>query len=237
MPQARNVPLGTVALATLLLVSAPLLALAQEAQTPSSLIRVLTLDTEGAPIEGLLVQVLGPARQVVREAPSDATGTALLAGLRRGSYELRIISTSYTDVYRVLDLRQAELVVEVTMLPSGVEERVTVTAARGTLQEETKIPATVRSLDEARLKARAVDLLPRMLDEEPRHPDAADHAGAGFADPPRAERPGGSLLARRRALQQRHLSRRKHPVSCLDSRRRSRFGGSSTRPGRRQLRR
>ncbi len=167
MPQARNVPLGTVALATLLLVSAPLLALAQEAQTPSSLIRVLTLDTEGAPIEGLLVQVLGPARQVVREAPSDATGTALLAGLRRGSYELRIISTSYTDVYRVLDLRQAELVVEVTMLPSGVEERVTVTAARGTLQEETKIPATVRSLDEARLKARAVDLLPRMLDEEP----------------------------------------------------------------------
>jgi len=167
MPQARKTPLVTVVLATLLLAVATPLALAREAQTPSALIRVLTLDTEGAPIEGLLVQVLGPARRVVRETPSDTNGMALLDGLRRGSYELRIISNLYTDVYRVLDLRQAELLIEVTMLPSGVEERVTVTAARGTLQTETKIPATVRSLDEAQLKARAVDLLPRMLDEEP----------------------------------------------------------------------
>ncbi len=140
---------------------------APSAQAPAARIRVSTLDADGAGIEGLLVQVLGPARQVMREARSDASGSALLDELRFGSYELRIVSTTYADVYRVLDLRQTELVVEVTMLPAGVEERVTVTAARGTLQEETRSPATVRSLDEVRLKARAVDLLPRMLDEEP----------------------------------------------------------------------
>ncbi len=166
MPQAGSKCL-VAALSAALLIVAPDLVLAQDPETPSASIRVLTLSTEGAPIGGLLVQILGPARQVVRETTSDGNGVALLAGLRRGSYELRIINNLYTDVYRVLDLRQAALVVEVTMLPIGVEERVTVTAARGTLQEETKIPATVRSLDEVRLKARAVDLLPRMLDEEP----------------------------------------------------------------------
>ena len=167
MPQAGCRCLGGSSLATFLLIAVPVFALAQEPETPSGSIRVVTLDSEGVPIPGLLVQVLGPTRQVVREAPSDSNGVALLPGLRRGSYELRIVNNRYADVYRVLDLSQAELVIEVTMLPTGVEERVTITAARGTLQEETKIPATVRSLDEDRLKARAVDLLPRMLDEEP----------------------------------------------------------------------
>lgn len=167
MPQADSTSLGSAVLAAILIASTPAVAFAGGAQISPAVIRVLTLDAEGAPIDGLLVQVLGPARQVVRQALSDTDGMALLAGLQRGSYELRIISNIYTDVYRVLDLRRAELVIEVTMLPSGVEERVTVTAARGTLQTETKIPATVRSLDEVQLKARAVDLLPRMLDEEP----------------------------------------------------------------------
>ncbi len=153
--------------AALVIAAVPTAVAAQGEQTAAAQIRIHTLDADGAPIEGLLVQVLGPARQVVREARTDASGLALLHELRRASYELRIISNAYADVYRVLNLRQAELVIEVTMLPAGVEERVTVTAARGTLQEETRIPATVRSLDEVRLKARAVDLLPRMLDEEP----------------------------------------------------------------------
>jgi outer membrane receptor protein involved in Fe transport len=56
---------------------------------------------------------------------------------------------------------------ELTLRPTGIEERVIVTASRGALQQESEIPATVMALDQLELQTRAVDLLPRMLDEEP----------------------------------------------------------------------
>lgn len=141
-------------------------ALPQESSREGTL-DVRVADRNGDPVGGMAVQILGPTRQVIRESETDATGVAILASLPYGSYELRITSPIYTDVYEVVELRTSRLSVEVTLYPSGVEERVTVTASRGSVQSEAKVPATVRSLDEVQLRARAVDLLPRMLAEEP----------------------------------------------------------------------
>jgi outer membrane receptor protein involved in Fe transport len=130
-------------------------------------IRVSVVSRNGGAIAGVVVQVLGVSRQIVREASTDESGVAALSDLHPGRYEVRALSGIYTDVYRVVDLRDADLHIAIVMYPAGVEERVTVTASRAAAEEERKIPATVRSLDEVQLRARAVDLLPRMLDEEP----------------------------------------------------------------------
>jgi len=139
----------------------------QERADGSGTVDVRVTNRDGQALPGMVVQLLGPARQVVREAKSSDAGMASLADLPHGTYELRVLSSIYTDVYHVINLRSDSFAIEVIMYPIGVEERVTVTASRGTVQRESKIPATVRSLDEVQLRARAVDLLPRMLDEEP----------------------------------------------------------------------
>lgn len=139
----------------------------QEEGDGSATVDVRVTNRDGDIMSDIVVQLLGPTRQVVRQAASDAAGMARLTELPYGTYELRVLSAIYTDVYQVIDLHSEALQVEVIMYPIGVEERVTVTASRGTVQRERKIPATVRSLDEVQLRARAVDLLPRMLDEEP----------------------------------------------------------------------
>jgi outer membrane receptor protein involved in Fe transport len=141
---------------------------AQETQAAGrGTVTVRVSDRDGAVIAGIPVQMLGPTRQVVREADSDAMGVALLPDLPHGTYELRVLSDTFTDVYQIIDLSSSTLEVIVVMFATGVEERVTVTASRGAVQQESKIPATVRSMDEVQLRGRAVDLLPRMLDEEP----------------------------------------------------------------------
>ncbi len=144
------------------------LAFPLSAQTPAEgTITVRVSDRDGAALSGLSVQLLGPSRQVVREDDTDEMGVATLEAMPRGTYELRVLSTLYSDVYQVVELSAPTLEVIVVMFATGVEERVTVTASRGAVLAENKIPATVRSLDEAQLRARATDLLPRMLDEEP----------------------------------------------------------------------
>jgi len=143
-------------------------ALAQpESQGGSGTVNVRVTNRDGEIVPGMVVQILGPTRQVVRQDATDTAGTARLTELPFGTYELRVLSVIYTDVYQVVELHSESLEIDVVMYPIGVEERVTVTASRGTVQRESKIPATVRSLDEVQLRARAVDLLPRMLDEEP----------------------------------------------------------------------
>ncbi len=154
---------------TLLLAVLPASAsFAQEATGPDhGAVTVRVTDRDGTALSGMTVRLLGPTRQVVREAETDEFGAAILAQILRGTYELRVLSSAYTDVYQVVELTSSTLEIAAIMFAIGIEERVTVTASRGTVQQENKIPATVRSLSEVQLRARAVDLLPRMLDEEP----------------------------------------------------------------------
>ncbi len=149
------------------LVPAVRTAAQQEQSVDSGTVAVRVTNRDGHIVSEMIVQLLGPTRQVMRQAESDAAGMAVLDEVPYGTYELRVLSDVYTDVYQVVEVRSPAISIEMVMYPIGVEERVTVTASRGTVQRESKIPATVRSLDEVQLRARAVDLLPRMLDEEP----------------------------------------------------------------------
>ncbi len=146
------------------LAGAPALA---QAQATSAELTVRLRDRDGLPVQSALVQLLGPTRTLVAETRSDESGNASIAGLTRGTYELRISDPLYTDIFRVVELHEQSLIVELELRPTGVEERVTVTASRGGVQLESEVPATVRILDRAELQLRAVDLLPRMLEEEP----------------------------------------------------------------------
>lgn len=137
------------------------------AQANDGEIRIRVLDHDGDPVAGVEVQLLGPTRQAQWTVHTDAAGNARLAPVPYGRYELRVSDPIFTDVSRAVELDTSELTIEIALRPTGIEEKVTVTASRGAVQQESKVPATVRSLDLAELRLRAVDLLPRMLDEEP----------------------------------------------------------------------
>lgn len=152
-------------LSLLALVSAPPI-LAQEAE-PTGTVNVVVADSLGEPIEGVLVQVLDPSRSVMGEARTDADGAATFTGLAHAYYEIRVMSPIHTDVYRVVEVHEEPVPLEVVLRPAGIEEKVTVTASRGTMAEASTVAATIRAIDDVELQARAANLLPRMLDEEP----------------------------------------------------------------------
>lgn len=148
------------------LVPSPALAQEPEAPAPGRL-EVRLTDPAGEPIAGLVVQLLDAQRAPLREARSDADGRVAWEGLEHGFFELRVLSAAHTDVYRVVQLQGQPVELAIVLRPAGIEEKVTVTASRGNISLESKVPATVRAIDEVELRARAVSLLPRMLDEEP----------------------------------------------------------------------
>lgn len=130
-------------------------------------VTITTVDREGAAIEGVLVELLGPTRNLIAVEVTAGSGQAALGPVQPGSYELRVSSPAFTTLNRVIVVGREAFELELTLRPTGIEERVTVTASRGAPQQESEIPATVLALDQVELQTRAVDLLPRMLDEEP----------------------------------------------------------------------
>lgn len=160
---------AVVALSLVWLLALPTPGAAQD-EAPAEQLASITIrvaDPLEEPLEDVLVQVLDTNRTVLREGRTGADGSIVFEGLDHAYYEVRIRSPIHTDVYRVVELHEEPALLDVTLRPAGIEEKVTVTASRGNVAEETKIPATVRGIDEIELRARAVDLLPRMLDEEP----------------------------------------------------------------------
>ncbi len=153
--------------AGLLRVSEPAMAALMPQESGSGEIRVALVNRDGSPVADALVQLLGPRRTALREARSDDAGRVSLQAVPYGHYELRVSGPIYSDAFRLLELDESVMQVEITLRPTGIEARVTVTASRGALQTEREVPATIRSLQILELQTRAVDLLPRMLDEEP----------------------------------------------------------------------
>ncbi len=173
-PDGRSLLALTTAIAALAITPPPLAA-QQPPPTPAAAQRTATTSTltvsvslpDGAPVAGARVRLLGMARSVVAEASTDAEGRARLTGLLRGSYQLHVTHPQLADAFRLVQLHAAALQVQLTMSPTALEERVTVTASRGGMMRASEVPATVQLLRQQELRTRAVDLLPRMLDEQP----------------------------------------------------------------------
>lgn len=161
---------GTVVfLALLTVVASPVFAAAlQEASGAGPVIlRGVVLDGEGAPVVDARVRLLGPNRSVLQDTTTNQQGRFRFDAVRRGVYELRVVAPPFGSRERVVDVDDDPGELTFRMANSEIEESVTVTASRGMLRASSDVPATIRSLGIEELESRAVDLLPRMLAEEP----------------------------------------------------------------------
>ena len=124
----------------------------------------VVLNVEGQPVLAALVRLFGPNRLQVGQTDSDEQGKFVFTELSPGNYELRVTVPSLRDRVQLVEVTPQGTIVTVNF--GQIEERVTVTANRGLLQDETKVAGTIRSLTLEMLQERAPDLLPRMLAEE-----------------------------------------------------------------------
>ncbi len=125
------------------------------------------LGADDEPMSGAQVRLLGPNRLLLQETVSDEKGRFELTDVRPGTYELRVTAPPFRDRDQIITVGEKPLKLEVSMIAAFIDETVTVSATRGILQENTKVAASVRTLGADELEERAVDLLPRMLAEEP----------------------------------------------------------------------
>jgi len=134
-------------------------------QSGASLTGVV-LDGEGRPLANALVRLFGPNRLQVGQADTDGEGQFRFDSLAGGrNYELRVTVPPFRDRVQLVQIATGDNSITVNFA-AQIEETVTVTGARGLVQDETKIAGTVRSLSVEVLEERAPDLLPRMLTEE-----------------------------------------------------------------------
>jgi len=143
-------------------------AAGQRAQGPGAVeLHGVVLDGEGEPVVDAQVRLLGPNRSVVQDTTTDPEGRFRFADVRRGVYEIRVVAPPFRSRDRVVNVDGELPELTFRMAAGEVQENVTVTASRGMLRASSDVPATVMSLDIDELESRAVDLLPRMLAEEP----------------------------------------------------------------------
>lgn len=136
-------------------------------QQETSKISGTVLDAEEKPMAGAQVRLIGPNRILLQETVTDEIGRFTFHQVRPGTYELRITAPPFSDRDRIVSVGSEPVEVKIVMVAAFVDETVTVSASRGILQERSKVAASVRTLGVDELEERAVDLLPRMLAEEP----------------------------------------------------------------------
>ncbi len=115
------------ALVILVLLSAPVLILAQATYT-AQLTGTVT-DSSGGVVVGAKVTLTDEATNIVSAAVTDDRGVYVFAGLRPGSYTLRVDATNFASVERtslVLAVNQ-RATLDVTLKPGSVSASVTVT--------------------------------------------------------------------------------------------------------------
>ena len=125
------------------------------------------LDPEGNGVMGAQVRLFGPNRVLRGQTVTDPAGRFGFVGLHPGTYELRVTAGPLRDQDQIVELRSPSAYLTVVLQDAVLEERVTVTASRGILQDQSRVAANVHTLGVGELQQRAPDLLPQMLSEEP----------------------------------------------------------------------
>ncbi len=138
-----------------------------QASETASEISGIVFGADDEPMAGAQVRLLGPNRLLLQETVTDEKGRFELTDVRPGTYELRVTAPPFRDRDQIITVGEEPLKLEISMIAAFIDETVTVSATRGILQENTKVAASVHTLGVAELEERAVDLLPRMLAEEP----------------------------------------------------------------------
>lgn len=124
------------------------------AQTSVTVTGTVT-DQERAVVVGAQVRALSVAGGRVVNARTDAAGRYTFSGLQPGEYRLSAGSDGFaTETLRVV-LRPGETATQdFTLVPGGVLDAVTVTAAKGTARAAAEVPQTVTVADAAEIERR-----------------------------------------------------------------------------------
>ena len=131
-------------------------------------VRGRVLDPAGAVIPGARVSLYGPHQSLAGSMRADAEGRFSFASLSPGDYELVVEFPDMDPVSRAVSVRSgpppAEL--EIVLQLGGVSTTVTVTPARGEVQDAFAHPAAVNVVTREEISRRPMVILPQALREE-----------------------------------------------------------------------
>jgi outer membrane receptor for ferrienterochelin and colicin len=137
-------------------------ALASAPGTLSGTVR----DATGAMVRDAEVSLLDPQRAVVAATRTDERGAFAFAGVRPGSYLVTARSTDLGLQRTPVSLRYEPVSVEITLLPAGRSEEVTVTAHPGLVEGTGTVSQPVNVISEAEIGQRAKSVVAQVADGE-----------------------------------------------------------------------
>jgi outer membrane receptor protein involved in Fe transport len=124
------------------------------AQTSVSVTGRIT-DQDGAVVVGAQVRALNIAGGRIVNARTDAAGKYDLAGLQPGEYRLSVSSEGFATATLHVVLRSGGATTQdFTLVPGGVIDAITVTAAKGSARVAHEVPQTVTIADESEIEKR-----------------------------------------------------------------------------------
>jgi outer membrane receptor protein involved in Fe transport len=112
-------------------------------------------DQDGAVVVGAQVRVLNIAGGRIAGARTDAAGKYELAGLQPGEHRLSVSSEGFATATLQVVLRSAGTTTQdFTLVPGGVVDAITVTAAKGSARVAHEVPQIVTVADESEIEKR-----------------------------------------------------------------------------------
>ncbi len=131
-------------------------------------IRGKVLDPSGAVIPGARIGLYGPNQALAASTVADAAGAFSFTGLAPGAYELVVEFSDMEPVRRALRVGPGggAAEIEVVLQLGGVNSTVTVTPARGDVQDAFAGPVPVNVITREELARRPLVILPQALREE-----------------------------------------------------------------------
>lgn len=135
--------------------------------TPAYELRGRVLDQSGAVVAGASVILLSQGQTPVASGETDEFGSFLLAHLSAGSYELVARTAGMEPASAAVSIPRRESAgLELVLRVSSVSTSVTVTPARGEVQNAFDLPGQVNVVHQGLLRQRPGVLLPVALREE-----------------------------------------------------------------------
>ena len=125
-------------------------------------------DQNGAGISGAEVSLLHQQRTVVATTTSDANGGFTLENVAPGYYEVKVMSSGFTEFRKAVQVSANETKdLAVTLSVNQVSEEVTVSAEAGQVVDARDIDQRVNVIPERQIIERAPEVVAQVVDEEP----------------------------------------------------------------------
>lgn len=125
-------------------------------------------DQSGANVSGAEVSLLHQQRAVVATTISDANGYFALDNVAPGYYEVKVISSGFSEFRKAVAVpANTPVELAISLLVNQVSEEVTVSAEAGQVVDVRSIDQRVNVIPERQILERATEVVAQVADEEP----------------------------------------------------------------------